>query len=113
VINVTTDIARKAVLGWLSVANAAALSAFVVTLPGIIVSRAAVELSGDSSIGGVAGRTGPGALLILAIDLSLGLLVAVAGVIRKERPIWVHGLGVSLNLGAPAIGLVILYALYH
>ena len=99
-------------LGWLSVANALVLCALIVALPTIVVARSAVAPPGSGSIGAAAGggvchtrdhRNG----------LRAWLAVAMAGALRKERPGWVHGLGVSLNLGAPGIALVILRALYH
>jgi hypothetical protein len=111
--DVRPDTGRKPVLGWLSLANAGALCALIVALPSIVFARSAVAPPGGGGIGAAAGGAGSSILAIIAIDFALGLAIAIVGLVRRERPGWVHGLGVSLNLGAPGIALVILWALYH
>jgi hypothetical protein len=104
---------RLPVLGWLSIANAGVVCALVVAIPSIVVARSAVEESGGVSIGVVGSGMGSSALMALAIDFALGVVSALIGVLRGEQPKWLHGLGVSLNLGAPGLGLVLLRIIYY
>lgn len=101
---------RLPVLGWVSIANAGVVCALVVALPSMVVTRSAAEESGG---GGVGGGMGMSVLMALAIDFALGVMLALIGALRGEQPKWLHGLGVSLNLGAPGLGLVLLRVLYY
>lgn len=104
---------RKPVLGWLSVANAAVLCALTVALPTVVVSRSDVASPGGGSIGATAGGVGSVALAIITLDFALGLSIALAGALRRERPLWVHGLGAILTLGAPVVAIGILGLVYR
>lgn len=101
------------VLGWVSIANAGVVCALVVAIPSMVVARSAAEESGGGSIGVVGSGIGASALIALAIDFALGVVLALIGALRGEQPKWLHGLGVSLNLGAPGLGFVLLRILYY
>jgi hypothetical protein len=104
---------RLPVLGWVSIANAGVVCALVVALPSMAMARSVAEESGGSGIRAVGGGMGESVLMALAIDFALGVMLALIGALRGEQPKWLHGLGVSLNLGAPGLGLVLLRILYY
>ena len=92
----------RPMLGWLSLSIAAAVFAIVVGIlvPGLPTFGFQTAPSGIG-IGAMAGGAAPWLLFTLISMIVAGVVSAVAGMVRSERPRWVHVAGVSLNLVAP------------
>jgi hypothetical protein len=83
-------------LGWLSVAIAAAVFAGAV---GVLLPELG-EIRYQTT-GAVAGGVAPWLVNTLVTMSVAGVASAVVGMVRSERPRWVHVTGVSLNVIAP------------
>jgi hypothetical protein len=98
-------------LGWLSVGIAAAVFALVVgaLVPGLPEIRIQPRSSGNG-VGAVAGGVGPWLQYTLVMMIVAGVASAVLGMVRSERPRWVHVAGVSLNVIAPIAAVLTIRA---
>ncbi len=96
-------------LGWLSVGIAAAVFALVVgaLLPGLPEIRPG---SSGNEIGAVGSGVGQWLLYTLVMMIVAGVASAAFGIVRSERPRWVHVAGVSLNLMAPIAAVLTIRA---
>ena len=96
-------------LGWLSVGIAAAVFALVVgvLVPGLPEIRPG---SSGNEIGAVATGVGPWLLYTLVMMVVAGVASAACGIVRSERPRWVHVAGVSLNVLAPIAAVLAIRA---
>ena len=101
----------RPMLGWLSVGIAAVVFVLVVgaLVPGLPEIRFGPTSSGNG-IGAVAGGVGPWLLYTLAMMIAAGVASAVLGLVRSERPRWVHVAGVSLNVIAPIAAVLTIRA---
>lgn len=98
----STSLPVRPMLGWLSLSIAAAVFALVLGLlvPGLAALRYQTTSSG-AGIGSSAGGVAPWVLHTLMFMSVVGVASAVAGIVRREQPRWVHVAGVSLNIVAP------------
>ena len=98
----STSLSEGPMLGWLSLSIAASAFALVVGLlvPGLPAFRYQTTTSG-SEIGALAGGMAPWVFYTLISMIVAGVASAVAGMVRRERPRWIHVAGVSANLVAP------------
>jgi hypothetical protein len=97
-------------LGWISIAVAVVLFVGGIGLPTVMVSRARSAAPGGGGIGAVTGGITGWAMLVLVTLFVCGVGAAIAGVVRGERPLWVHCAGGLLTLAAPVLAIAAIRA---